>query len=121
MIDWQKLGYDHRVSGWVPKSVPEHHDPVTVGEMIRQGDIAWHPQQGWVGISQEHWGHFVAKGSRCVCRPSARWWNWVLDSTWKCTSPRCRVRENDRGHACYWCGRHEKDNSEITQPMDLPF
>lgn len=28
--------------------------------------------------------------------------------TWTCSSPRCRNRQNDVGHACYWCGSHQR-------------
>jgi hypothetical protein len=28
--------------------------------------------------------------------------------TWTCNSPRCRNRQNDVGHVCYWCGSTQR-------------
>lgn len=99
---------------------------VSHNEYVELGDQWYHPVDGW----SEFEGYFdstVTRTSQTVMQLIAMF-NWPLNilirrpvyedseqehapQTWKCTGPQCQTRENDKGHACYWCGAVEKETS----------
>lgn len=94
--------------------LPNDMARVQVGDVVQERDMILRPAgtrgrwqlAGWDDFCKtaplSH-GKVVTAGNFFVARPI----RVIQPLFWRCRTPGCRDRENDRGHACYWCGAPE--------------
>jgi hypothetical protein len=95
--DWLALGYLSRI---YPTNVPDGCEPLTPGQDTLPGDLfycdltdSWEPLYGYL---------LEVSPFLVSCRSKSS------KGKWYCESPGCNHRENDVGHACWWCGSPPK-------------
>lgn len=99
---WKNLGYKTDPPGLgLPTIAPAGYEGIGPGSMVQEGDIYFSlSSKAWAMVPERIAPHGIDPEMTAFMRP-------IRKKIWLCKGPACDGRENDQGHACYWCGGRE--------------